>query len=61
MKFALFFLYNKHLILSHSQISVSKKQNSIFGEFFQLVFMVLHDNSLKNIGDRFFKFNCGEM
>jgi len=36
------------------QISVSKKENSIFGELFHLMFMVLHDNWLRNIGDEFF-------
>jgi len=40
------------------QISLSKNQNSIFGEFFYLISMSLCDNLLKNIDDEFFKFNC---
>jgi hypothetical protein len=48
--------------LDHAyQISLSKNQNSIFGEFFRLIFMTLQDNSLKNIGDEFLRFDCGYM
>jgi len=39
------------------QISLSKNQNSIFGEFSHLIFMTLQDNSLENIGDEIFRFN----
>jgi len=31
-----------------------KKQNFIFGELFHLIFMILHDNWLKNIGKEIF-------
>jgi len=45
--------------LNHEyQISLSKNQNSIFGGLFHLNFMTLQGNSLKNIGDEFFRFNC---
>jgi len=43
------------------QTSISKNQNFIFGEFFYLIFMDLYDNTLKNIGDEFFKFDCKDM
>jgi len=36
------------------QISISKKQNSTFGEFLKSIFIVLHNILLKTIGDEFF-------
>jgi len=39
------------------QVLVLKKQNFILGGFFHLIFIVLHDNLLKNIGDEFLKFD----
>jgi len=50
------FLCNLHQAY---QISLSKNQSSIFGDFFHLIFMTLCDNLLKNIDDDFLKFNCG--
>jgi len=50
-------------MLSQSSIPnlVSKKQNSILGALFYLIFMVLHDNWSENIGDGFLKFDCIDM
>jgi len=45
----------------HTKFSISKTPNSIFGEFFQFFFMIVDENSQKNIGDKFFKFDCGDM
>jgi len=36
------------------QISISKKKNSIFGEFLKSIFMVLHEVLLQTIGDELF-------
>jgi len=43
------------------QILVSKKKNSIFGEFFKLMFVLLHNILLNTNGDEFFKFECMDM
>jgi len=37
------------------QISISKNKNSIFGELFHIIFMILYDNWSKNISDEFLK------
>jgi len=54
----LFPAINTHILYTPPQayqISVSKNQISICGEYFYLIFMVSHENSLKNIGDEYFE------
>jgi len=43
------------------QIFGFKKPKFYFGGIKKKKFMVLQENSQKNIGDEFFKFDCGDM